>query len=264
MKIGHSQHDPTPADWQAMTEWFGTPLGRFLLQRERSLLQELLQRRFGYHMLQLGCAELQLQDLSPIGHKFSFCPHPGGSTIHSARARGEAIPLASESVDLVLLHHALDYTPHQHQLLREAARVLIAGGSMVIVGFNPLSAWGLRSLLPWPRQRRMPWKASLLGTHRLVDWLKLLEFQVEELRYGGYVLPVNEERCLRWTGRLAPLASRLNWPTGGFYVIHARKQVIPLTPVQKRWRGLPVPGLSLPLAEPAGQAHHSENCPLDP
>lgn len=251
----HTAHGPD--DWQAMTRWFATPLGRFLLERERLQLQDLLKRRFGYHLLQLGCAETLLHDLSPMGHKFSFCPHAEATTVHTARALGEAIPLAGESVDLVLLHHALDFSAQQHQLLREVARVLIAGGSVVIVGFNPLSAWGLRTLLPGRANRQSPWNASLLGTRRLTDWLKLLDFQVEQVRYGAYALPVNSERSIRWSSWMEPLASRLHWPTGGFYVIHARKQVVPLTPVQRRWRKLPVPGLALPLADQVGQTCQS-------
>lgn len=264
MKIAHSHSDYSPADWQAMTEWFATPLGRFLLEHERRHLQGLLKRRFGYHLLQLGCAELLLHDSSPMGHRFSFCPHPDNHTLHTARARGEAIPLANESVDLVLLHHALDFSADQHQLLREAARVLIAGGSIIIVGFNPLSSWGLRTLLPGRWARAAPWNASPLGTRRLTDWLKLLDFQVDQVRHGAYALPVNSERSIRWSGWMESIAGRLNWPTGGFYLIHARKQVIPLTPVQRGWRRLPLPAMGLPLTEQAGQAsHHKENPALD-
>ena len=252
------------ADWQAMTRWFTTPLGCYLLQHEQRHLQDLLQRRFGYHLLQLGCAETLLHDASPMGHKFSFCPHADTPTLHTARARGDAIPLASESLDLVLLHHALDFSTGQHQLLREVARVLIAGGSVIIVGFNPLSSWGLRTRLPGNASRASPWNAALLGTRRLTDWLKLLEFQVEQVRHGCYALPVNSERCIRWSGWMESLAGRLNWPTGGFYVIHARKQVIPLTPVQRRWRKLPMPAMGLPLAEQVGQARHQENTTLEP
>lgn len=253
MKIlQHDKHHGL-ADWQAMTHWFGTPLGQFLLARERACLEPLLKRRFGYHLLQLGCSEALLHDLSPMGHRFSFCPHLGLSTVHNAHARGEAIPLAADSVDLVLLHHALDFCEHQHQLLREVARVLIAGGSVLIVGFNPVSAWGLRSRLS-PR-RPGPWNASLLGTRRLTDWLQLLDFKIEQLYYGAYALPVNSPRCIRWSGWVEPLASRLRWPTGGFYVIHARKQVVPLTPLQQRWRRLPVPGIAMPLADQVGCRH---------
>jgi hypothetical protein len=58
---------------------------------------------------------------------------------------------------------------------------------------------------------------------------------------------------IRWSSLLEPLASRLNWPSGGVYAIAARKQVLPLTPVQSGWK-LPVGGLGLPLPEKVGQA----------
>lgn len=242
-----------PADWQAMTEWFSTPLGQHLLQRERACLQDLLRRRFGYHLLELGCAELQLHELSPMGHRFSFCPHPGLPTLHTARASGEAIPLPEASVDLVLLHHALDFSSQQHQLLREVARVLIAGGSAIIVGFNPFSSWGLRRRLP-PWQPG-PWNATPLSARRLSDWLQLLDFKVESLHYGAQVLPLNHPRSIRWSGCLEPLAQRLLWPAGAFYIIHARKQVVALTPLQQRWHRLPVPGMTMPLADQVGRTN---------
>ncbi|MEY4643058.1 MAG: hypothetical protein RLZZ227_3052 [Pseudomonadota bacterium] len=241
----------TPEAYADMTAWFETPLGQHLLATERNLLDHMLVRRFGYHLLQLGCADLQLHDKSPMGHKFSFRPWQGAGKGHAAIADLESIPLASESVDLVLLHHALDFSPYQHQLLREVERVLIAGGHVVIVGFNPLSTWGLRNKLQFFRRtRKAPWHASMLGTLRLTDWLKLLDFQVEQVRYGMYSLPVNSDRIARYAGLLDPLAARLNWPTGGIYVISARKQVLPLTPVQTRWRRMPVHGLGLPLPMP--------------
>jgi SAM-dependent methyltransferase len=249
----------TPQTWQEMTNWYQSALGTHLLQHERALLEQLLARRFGYHLLQLGCAELILHDQSPMGHKFSFCAWAEQNTCHTAIARGEAIPLASSSVDLVLLHHALDFSDQQHQLLREVERVLIAGGHLVIIGFNPLSSWGLRSALQRLTGRgRAPWQAAMLGTTRLSDWLKLLGFQIEQQRHAVYALPVNAPRVIRYSGLLETSAAQLNWPTGGIYAIAARKQVLPLTPVQSHWRRLPVHGLGLPLPEKVSQA--SRDC----
>ncbi len=247
-----------------MTAWFDSPLGQRLLTAERGLVDQMLARRFGYHLLQLGCADLLLHDKSPMGHKFSFRPWQIPGSCHTAVAAVGAIPLASESVDLVLLHHALDFSAHQHQLLREVARVLIAGGHVVIVGFNPLSSWGLRNNLQFfrrgpffPQIPKAPWHASMLGTLRLTDWLKLLDFQVEQIRYGMYALPVNSESVIRYSGLLDPLAAHLNWPTGGMYAISARKQVLPLTPVQTKWRSLPVHGLGMPVPDKVGQVSHA-------
>ncbi|MDR2212332.1 MAG: methyltransferase domain-containing protein [Pseudomonadales bacterium] len=243
------QLQATPAAYQALTAWYETPLGQHLLSEERRLVDQALQRRFGYQLLQLGCADLLLHEASPMGHKFSFCPYAGVSQRHPAVARGEAIPLANDSVDLVLLHHALDFSTHPHQLLREAARVLIAGGHLVIAGFNPLSAWGLRNRWHRGREGDSPWAAALLGPARVSDWLSLLDFQVESIHYGVHVPPVNAERAIRYSRWLETLANRFNWPTGALYLITACKRVLPLTPVQLQWRS---PPLGLPLAEVNG------------
>lgn len=236
----------TASDWQALTAWYDTPLGQHLLANERSLVDELLQRRFGYHLLQLGCCDLLLHERSPMGHRFSFCPIADAHSAHTAVASGEAIPLAGESVDLVLLHHALDYAAGQHQLLREVSRVLIAGGHVLIVGFNPWSCWGLRNRLA--RRRQAPFNARPLSVTRVTDWLALLDFQVVSLRYSTYALPINSARWIRYSGWMEKPAARLNWPTGALYVLLARKQVLPLTPIHKQWRKLPVPAVGLPVA----------------
>lgn len=250
MRISSLAQSPsTPAAYQALTSWYETPLGQHLWREERRLVDNALNRRFGYHLLQLGCADLVLHDASPIGHKFSFCPHAGLSERHQAVARGEAIPLASDSLDLVLLHHALDFSSHPHQLLREAARVLIAGGHLVIVGFNPLSTWGLRNRLHRGKEGNSPWSSARLGAARISDWLNLLEFHVDSVQYGVYVLPFNGERSIRWSAWLEPMATRFNWPLGAMYVITARKQVLPLTPIHLNWR---LPQVGMPVAEASG------------
>ena len=240
--------------YQDMNAWFRSPLGEKLLTTERKIVESMLSRRFGYHLLQLGCAELLLHDSSPMGHKFSFCAFPEKTTCHSAIARGEEIPLGSESIDLVLLHHALDFSDQQHQLLREVSRILIAGGHVIIVGFNPISSWGIRNKLLWWKQQTPPWHASLLSTLRLTDWLKLLDFQVDQVKYGCYTFPINSPAVIRYSSFLESLANRLNWPTGGIYTIVARKQVIPVTPIQLQRRHLHMHGLGMPIPDKISQA----------
>ncbi|MDT8397224.1 MAG: methyltransferase domain-containing protein [Pseudomonadales bacterium] len=234
-----------PGLFEAMGAWFESPLGRELLKTESSLLESLLLRRFGYHLLQVGCSNIAMYGSSPIGHKFSLVPDPHNA-LHMAVAKVEALPLASESIDLVLLHHALDFSGNQHQLLREASRILIAGGHILIVGFNPLSSWGIRNKIPW--QERIPWNARLLSTLRISDWLKLLDFQVERIDYGAYFLPWNNSRAVRYSALINTPAARLNWPTGGIYVISAKKQRAPLTPIRNEWKTFPV-AVGLPVTD---------------
>ena len=54
------------------------------------------------------------------------------------------LPFESQSVDLIVMPHTLEFTSDPHRLLREAERVLMPEGQLVITGFNSLSLRGMR------------------------------------------------------------------------------------------------------------------------
>ncbi|WP_223717365.1 class I SAM-dependent methyltransferase, partial [Escherichia fergusonii] len=60
-----------------------------------------------------------------------------------------ALPFPANSLDLVVLPHALELASDPHETLREVERVLVPEGRVVILGFNPASLWGL-----WQRAGR--------------------------------------------------------------------------------------------------------------
>ena len=99
----------------------------------------------------------------------------------------EELPVASDSVDVVVLHHALDFTEQTHRLLREATRVLRPGGHMLIIGFNPASLWGLAKLLR--SRNHVPWCGKFISKGRLADWLQLLNLQLKSTVLGLYSPP---------------------------------------------------------------------------
>jgi SAM-dependent methyltransferase len=230
-----------------LSEWMQSALGQVLIDLEKEQLAPVLSRVFGYHILQLSCApEVSMVDDCPAGHKICFAPS-WTTGRQQPVADIEALPLATDSVDAVLLHHALDFTPDSHRLLREATRVLIPGGRLLIVGFNPASLWGLSSALQWRPQT--PWNARFISRRRLTDWLSLLDFHVEKVSYGGFLPPLKNRRMLAYAARIEAWLDRLGNPTGAFYVIVASKQRVPLIPVAPRWKGLRAPGIGAPLAE---------------
>lgn len=239
---------PSPANLEPLLSgWMQSPLGEALIQLEKKQLEPVLSRVFGYHVLQLSCAPgISMIDDCPAGHKICFAPdwHAGRQ---QPVADIEALPLATDSVDAVLLHHALDFTPDSHRLLREATRVLMPGGRLFIVGFNPASLWGLRSALRVRSQT--PWNARFISRRRLTDWLSLLDFHVERVSYGGFLPPVKHPRLLSYASRIETWLDHFGNPTGAFYVIVASKQRVPLIPVTPRWKTLRAPGMGAPLAE---------------
>lgn len=228
-------------------QWFQSPQGAEVLRAEQALVTPIISRLFGYHILQVGCSEeYSLIEESPVGHKIVFSPmyRPG---CRQAVANNEELPLATDSIDVVVLHHALDFTDDSHRLLREATRVLRPGGQMLIVGFNPVSHWGAWKL--FKRKINMPWCGRFISRKRISDWLRLLELHIDSVEYGLHFMPLKYSRLLRYAGRIEKFGARIKSPFGGAYFILCVKQAIPLTPIKPKWRPLRSRATVMPAAE---------------
>ena len=125
--------------------WLAGPLGCMLLEEERAVVAGSLECAFGLHCLQVGdwggpevflaCARTRRAAL------VAGRPAPGAAVV----AEPAALPLQSDSVDVMLLPHTLEFAPDPHEVLREAARVLTGEGELVVLGFDPLGSWSLRN-----------------------------------------------------------------------------------------------------------------------
>lgn len=153
--------------------------------------------------------------------------------VSSLQANLEQLPFARDSLDLVLIHHGLDAAASPHALLREAARVLIPDGHMLIVGFNPWSLWGLWRFfrLPWAN---LPWLHRPLSPKRLVDWLTLLDLEVVGLESICFVPPLAHASVRQRFEWLEAVGQRFWGQGGGAYVLLARKRVSCITPIDSR------------------------------
>ena len=58
-------------------------------------------------------------------------------------------------------------------------------GHLVIVGFNPISFWGM-----WQSVAKFrggaPWNGQYIRPGRLMDWLNLLNFEIDRAQYAIY------------------------------------------------------------------------------
>jgi len=238
---------PDFEDLQEMcTLWFDTPLGAKVLSTERQLVSQYLSRMFGYHILQMGCsAQHSLIADSPAGQKIIFSPNQAtnGSL---AVADNEELPLANDIIDVVLIHHALDFTQDSHKLLREATRVLRPGGQLLILGFNPISLWGISKLFRVRSQP--PWSGRFISSRRVSDWLKLLELHVEQVDFCLHFMPSKWSKVVQSVAK-TEFGSKYKNPFGGAYLILATKQVLPVTPILPRWRPIRTRATALPAAE---------------
>ena len=231
-----------------MSDWLATPLGEALINEEQELLNESLSCLFGYHLLQLGVSgRVDLGENIRISHRFLLHPQIEVNQKLSGLADFNHLPLPADSIDAVILHHALDYTQSPHHLLREAARVVIPRGHVVIFGFNPWSFWGVGSYLARFFSAGARWRYQYLRMGRLLDWLSLVNLEPVEIYQGFYRPPITHPKVIRYLQWMDAWGKRWHLPGGGFYMIVARKDHLAMTPIKPAWQPLqPLRALAVP------------------
>ncbi|MEZ5498950.1 MAG: methyltransferase domain-containing protein [Steroidobacteraceae bacterium] len=210
--------------------WWQANPGAGLLHVEASLLRDELDNVFGWEMLQVG-------DWGPPGQLLRGARTRRQTAIGGlgqVQARAAQLPIASDSIDAVLLPHTLEYEIDPYAVIREVDRVLVGEGTLLILGFRPLGPWGMRALAA--RHGFPPGLKRVNREGRLRDWLKLLGYEVAPPRHYLYSLPMR-----RWGEPLpsqdSPAALRRGWwyplPASA-YILRARKRLFTLTPVRQR------------------------------
>jgi SAM-dependent methyltransferase len=228
-----------------LTEWFQTPLGAAMLDTEQLVLDTVLADIFGFHAVQVGVPSLPLLRASRMTHHITLASVNPANVL----ALPQEMPIATQSVDLVLLAHVLEFSEDPHAILREVDRILVPEGRLIITGFNPRSLWGLRRSLPWS-SNECPWDGHFISLPRVKDWLSLLDLEVNAGRLWGYGLPVQSPA---WRARFAfleKMGDRWWGIGGGVYMLEAIKRVAGMRLVQrlsrKQARAFTMPSLTVP------------------
>lgn len=215
---------------RVLQHWYRTPVGHLLERMERDVIARRLDRITGAASLQLGGFGVQPRLRPNTGRHWLGCERfdERGDCL----LRFEQLPFQSQSMDIVVLVHALEYSERPHQVLREAERVLVPEGVLLLLCFNPLSLLG--AARAWPRRSR--WQGRYLSARRARDWITVLGLELEQIDYFYFCPPWNNPAV---QGRLRPLedvAGRwLPW-FGGVYLLTARKHVAGITPLKPSWR----------------------------
>ena len=231
--------------------WFESSLGSALLELEQQVLADALADVFGFELLQLGrwgagadlCAAARTQHHCIVA--------PDATAPGAIRAQFSALPIATASVEAVLLPHTLEYAAHPHGVLREVERVLTGEGHVLACGFNPFGPWGVRHLVS--RGRFPPPTDRLISEGRLRDWLVLLGFEVVDARRYLFVPPWRQRLSARSRAWLESSGPRFAAPLAGAYLVKACKRVRALTPIRPAWQRAPavVGGLAEPTSRNA-------------
>jgi SAM-dependent methyltransferase len=223
-----------------MTEWLDSPPGQYLLAWEREQMASAVANIFGFHALQLGMPELDALAANRMPHRWLASQTQAQGAVLVTDF--SALPFPANSLDLVVLPHALELTSDPHAALREVERVLVPDGRVLISGFNPVSLWGLSQRRAHLYQRFglgqmfLPDAGEFIGYLRLRDWLRLLSFDVESGHFGCYRPALSSDVLLQRFGWMDKVGARW-WPIlGAVYFLVAVKRVRGMTLLHPGWK----------------------------
>ncbi len=231
-----------------MGGWLRTPPGQYLLAWEQERIDRAVADIFGYHALQVGLPELDGLRANRMPHRWlasdlldlsgralvdeAVAPHPHSVPV-ALHCDAEALPFASNSLDLIVMPHTLELAQDPHAALAEATRALMPEGRLVIVGFNPVSLWAMRqnlgrtghSLRMGDERLFLPSAGESIGYWRLRDWLRLLSYDIEVGKFGCWRPPWNSQKWLDRFGWMEGIGERW-WPVlGAVYFLVAVRRV---------------------------------------
>lgn len=224
----------------SLAPWFDTPAGAYVRDWEQTRLNELTADIFGYNAVQIGLPGIQGLAANRMPNKWQtdtacLSQQPSDQdAVQEAKTMQRVVlthdfaelPFATQSLDLVVLPHVLEFASEPHQVLREVERVLIPEGQVIVCGFNPISMWGIRQAFGrMTGAHFLPVHGEFISVPRLKDWLKLLNMEVNRGHFGCYAPPCHTSKWLQRFTFLEQAGDRW-WPyLGALYMVQAIKRV---------------------------------------
>jgi SAM-dependent methyltransferase len=221
---------PQPKNsYYSQQHWLASTLGQYLIAREQTMYDAVVGDIFGFNALQLGMLQMDALQNSRIPQLLHI-----GNSEGDAYCESDYLPFAESCIDLVCLPHVLEFSKNPHQTLREAERILVPEGHLILTGFNPISAWGIKQTLT--KDDGYPWQGHFFTLSRIKDWLALLGLEYVSGSMNCYEPPINDEKWLKRFAFMDKVGDKW-WPMmGGLYFIVAKKRVVNMTLLKPSWK----------------------------
>lgn len=218
--------------------WYEQPAGIWLLEQERQALARFWPGFQGDSLLQMGLTT-RMTDLAQdcrARRRIILTPNKVAHT--DMVAHFAELPVAGESVDLVLAHHWPGLFDTSVEALQEIYRVLAPGGKLIICAVTPAGYWKYYD--EFHHQTHFP--HSLHSAHATLakKWVIEAGFSFEKIIHHSYGFSLQLHNHFIAT-HLAALCKPLQYFSrlgvrGGGYILIAEKKVSTLTPIKVQWK----------------------------
>ena len=224
-------------------EWRKGQYARHYFDAERSYLDAGLRQSVGPSVLQIG-QRLPEEIVDEFDLPFLVKTNEFLDNLSDVVVDPAFLPFSPSVFSTVILPHVLERSAFPHQVLREAHRILMPEGHIVLTGFNPVSLIGLQR---WLRPSAVcPGRYYSVG--RVIDWLQLLGFDVVASSMFHYGPLSNSERFKNAFQFIESIGDRWLPMTGGGYMISAKKRDAGLNMVGRRKFKISKPKMAAPTA----------------
>ena len=201
--------------------WLLDSIGSRLIIDEQQAFSDLSISSFGNSFLQLGIwgRSNTFTHKTHVKNCFLIATHSFAEI--DLVADLDRLPLQDESIDVIFLPHTLEQYNNHQDILGASTNVISESGTLIALGFNSISLWGLRHW--FSGKDFLPGIQRLISVNQYTRWLADFGFSVEKTHYFHAIIPQRKryELSLK-NGMFNPFLCAC-------YMITARKEMIPLT-----------------------------------
>jgi len=213
----------------SIMNWFKTKNAKKLIEQEKIIVNKFIEDKFGYFAIQIGGAFTDFLEHSRITkHLFNE------GVLKNISFDISSIPFSEESIDLIICPHFIEQGYNQ-AIFNEFFRIIIPGGHIIIISFNPYSFAGIKNFFSFSMQ--FPWNSKFISMSEIQKKLKESGFSISEAKISNYQ-PIFSDNNYFFNNNLESIGNRWLPLLGNVFFIVAQKKVLNLTPIKPKWKNI--------------------------
>lgn len=212
-----------PLSLEIMWDWYQHPPGSLILSWENKEATRFLEMIRGKYLIQMGGERTLAHSAgSPILYHIQLTSDLTNNLL-SIQMDSQELPLLSNSVDVFVLVHVLEFINYPVKLIQEIFRVLKPEGRLFIFGFNPWSLWGLKKL--FFIKHGVPWNGKFWACAQVKHWLINFKYSISFSKTFGYGFLTENSLNQRFQF-IKEMIGKVCFPTAGsIYLVAAKKKM---------------------------------------